>query len=284
MSVQNVACMQAFARLCSDGFAFGWHEANGGNLSYRLTDEDITVCESDFIPASERGPWNPICAGNQTYELPQLGGAYFAVTGSGKFLRNVELDLASNVGILEINATGSAWRVVWGLQGGAHPTSELVTHLRAHDVRMRATQGANRVVYHAHCPNIVALSTLIAADTRTWTRMLWGSMTECVIVFPEGLGVAPWMVPGSPELAQATCDLMAQHRVIIWSLHGVMAAGESFDQAFGAVHTVEKTAGLYLQARAANGGQEPPLMVSDDQLRAVCARYGLTPNEAFLNH
>jgi rhamnulose-1-phosphate aldolase len=36
MSVLDSDCFARFSRLCEDGFAQGWHEANAGNLSYRL--------------------------------------------------------------------------------------------------------------------------------------------------------------------------------------------------------------------------------------------------------
>ncbi len=276
------ACLAGFMRLCADGFAQGWHEANGGNLSYRMTPGDVDDFAPAFLPEGARGPWRPIATRGVTYALPRLAGSHLIVTGSGRFLRNVPTDPSANAGVIQIDPAGAAWRLVWGLVGGGSPSSELVTHLRAYDARLAAGDDC-RVVYHAHCPNVVALSTLIRPDARTWTRMLWRSMTECVIVFPEGLGVAPWMVPGSPELADATRDLLRTHRVVVWSLHGIIAVGTSFDEAFGAVHTVEKTAGLYLAARAANGGAEPPRMVTDAQLRAVCDRYALTINEDMLD-
>lgn len=32
--------------------------------------------------------------------------------------------------------------------------------------------------------------------------------TEDPVIFPEGIGVVPWMVPGSSEIAKATSELM----------------------------------------------------------------------------
>ena len=61
-----------------------------------------------------------------------------------------------------------------------------------------------------------------------------------------------------------------------------IARAASFDTAFGTIDTIEKSAGIYLRARAANGGNEPSHLVSDDQLRAICVRYGLHPDDDFL--
>lgn len=280
---EDAPFVHAFARVCSAGFAQGWHEANGGNLSYRLSPDDIAACK-DILdahgPSAHEGdPWHALA--RQAF-VPELSGEYLLVTRAGCFMSNVEGDVAANSAIVQVSSAGNAWRLVCGLARGGRPTSELPTHLLGHAARFRATGGAERVVYHAHCPNVIALSTLIKPDERAWTRILWKSMTECVIVFPEGVGVIPWMLPGSLEIAQATSEKLSSHRAIVWTQHGMFVTGADFDAAFGLMHTIEKAAGLYLSARAANGGAEPPERVSDEQLRAVCASLGTVPNESCL--
>ena len=273
MSVLDLECAKCCIRLCEDAFAQGWHEANGGNLSYRLDEEDIDACSASL---SREGKWTPL-----EHPVPSLASAHILITGSGKYLRNAVLTPARTFGIVELDNTGASWRVVWGLEG-AKPSSELETHLATYETALQAGGGADRVVYHAHSPNIIALSTLLPADMRVWTRTLWKVMTEGIIVFPQGIGVLPWMIPGSPELAQATCELLKAHNVCVWTQHGVMVRAASFDEAFGLVHTVEKSAGIYLQARASCGGEEPSFLVSDEHLLAVCERYGIAPNEEYL--
>lgn len=274
MSVLDSECLERFARLCLDGYNQGWHEANGGNLSYRMTDADVAACEDDF---SFERPW-----AEMGVQADNLAGTYFMVTGAGKFMRNVPLEPVACVGILQINEVGDAWRIVWGLEGGARPSSEFPTHFMNHSVRLEASAGANRVIYHTHCPNIIALSTLVEPDARTWTRILWKSMTECVLIFPQGVGLVPWMVPGGAEIAQATAKLMAHHDAVVWTQHGMFVSGDSFDAAFGMMHVIEKSAGLYLAARQANGGAEPAYLISDEQLLAVCEANGVQPNREFL--
>lgn len=274
MSVRDSECFERFVRLCEDAFAQGWHEANGGNLSYRMSAWDIVACGDDFC---EGETWHRL---SRAY--PALAGDHVIVTGSGKHLRNAALDSKATFGVIELDEQGAAWRRVWGLEGG-RPSSELETHLAAYEAAEHAGDGASRVIYHAHCPNVIALSTVLDADIRTWTRALWQCMTESIIVFPKGIGVIAWKVPGSSELASITCELMKTYKVCVWTQHGIMVRAADFDEAFGLAHTVEKSAGIYLQARAACGGVPPKHLVSDEQLRAVCARYGLEPNEAFLD-
>lgn len=274
MAVLETDCARRFGRMCLDGWEQGWNEANGGNLSYLMTPEEVSACEPDF---SFERPWTELGV-----EAPGLAGAHLMVTGSGKFMRNVALDPRGCTGILEVDGTGSAYRVVWGLEGGGRPTSELPTHIMNHEVRMRVTDGAARVIYHCHCPNVITLSTLLAPDARVWTRVLWKSMTECIMLFPQGVGVLPWMLPGSMDIARATAGLMERQAAVVWTQHGMFVSGADFDAAFGLMHAIEKAAGIYLAARAANGGAEPAYQVSDAQLVQVCESLGVEPNWDFL--
>ena len=65
--------------------------------------------------------------------------------------------------------------------------------------------------------------------------------TECPVVFPSGIGVVEWMVPGGRDIAVATSKLMEDHDVAIWAHHGMFCSGEDVDSTFGLMHTVEKS-------------------------------------------
>lgn len=271
---QAPACLRRFVRLCADACDKGWHEANGGNLSYRLAPQDIAEFESLF---GSPGAWQQL-----EEPLPGLGGELFLMTASGAHLANAPYDTGSVIGIVQIDDAGAAWRVRWGFEG-SQPSSELMTHLVAYAEGMRSADGADRVVYHAHPAQIIALSAVLPANSRRWTRTLWQCLTESIVVFPQGIAAVEWMVPGSEELAAKTRELMRVFKVCVWSHHGIMVRAAGFDEAFGMVDTIEKAAAIYLAARSACGGNEPVHLVSDEQLRAICVRYGLQPNEEFLD-
>lgn len=55
--------------------------------------------------------------------------------------------------------------------------------------------------------------------TAVFTRELWEMATECPVVFPDGIGVVPWMVPGGRDIAVATSELMKKYDVAIWAHH-----------------------------------------------------------------
>ena len=71
--------------------------------------------------------------------------------------------------------------------------------------------------------------------------------TECPVVFPAGVGVVPWMVPGGRDIAVATSKLMEKYDLAIWAHHGIFGTGEDFDSTFGLVDTVEKSAEILVK-------------------------------------
>lgn len=273
----DLKVMRDYIRMCRDGVAMGWHERNGGNLTYRMKPWEAAQC----LPycKAEPGPWVGlgVQAGN-------LKGEYLIATGRGKHLRNVEREPQNNLCIVEINKKGDACRVVWGLENGGSPTSELAAHVRNHAVRKRVSGGQNRVIYHAHPPYIVALTYVLPLKTEVFTRMLWKSETECCMVFPGGVGVVPCMTPGSPQLAEATCGLMETYDAAVWAFHGLIVSGADFDGAFGLMHTIEKAAQIASVALAARGGKGPAQTITDEDLRAIASSLGVTLNEEILNY
>ena len=276
-AVEHMSFVQGFTRMCNDGWLQGWHERNGGNLTYRMTDEEVESVRPFFD--SKPRPWVEMGVTGE-----YLAGSYFLATGSGKYMRNVADDPVHNIGIVQINEAGDAYRIVWGLADGAKPTSEFPSHYMNHCVTAERTQGANRVIYHAHTPGVIEMSFIVPLEDRAFTRHLWQMMTECVVVFPGGVGVVPWMVPGGSAIAQASSELMKTYDTIVWAHHGLFAAGPDFDTTFGLAHTVEKAAQLYVAARAANGGSDEFLnVISDQGLRDTCRDFGIQINEAFVD-
>ncbi len=276
-TILDVGVMKDYIRMCQDAADQGWHERNGGNLSYRMTPEEVNACREYFRAVP--GDWVEMGV-----SVPNLAGEYFIVTGSGKFLRNVSLAPQNNICIAEVDAAGEAYRIVWGLEEGGTPTSEVPTHMRNHAVRTRVTGGKDRVIYHAHTPYVIALTHVLPAKTEVFTRMLWKSATECCVVFPEGVGVVPWMIPGGTDIAAATCELMEHYPAAVWTYHGMFVSGETFDLAFGLMHTIEKAAEICALALAASGGKPLQQGITDDNLRAIGAAFGVTLNEEILTY
>ena len=159
MGILDIEIVKGFMRMCNDGWLQGWHERNGGNLTYRMKEEEVAQCRPFF----DEQPREWV---NMGVQADNLKGEYFITTGSGKFLRNVQDDPEHNIGIVEINDAGDSWRIVWGLENGARPTSEFPSHFMNHSVRKAATNGANRVIYHCHATNVIALTYILPLTDR----------------------------------------------------------------------------------------------------------------------
>jgi len=265
--------IKGFIRMADDGYRQGWHERNGGNLSYRIKPEEVDAIKQNF---STENPFVRIGV-----KAENLAGEYFLVTRSGNFFRNIAAAPQENLGIVEVDQQGEGYRVVWGLENGGVPTSEFPSHFLNHSVKKAATNGAYRVIYHAHPPSIIALTYLLPLTDKDFSRLLWTMATECPLVFPDGVGVLPWMVPGSKEIALATSELMEKYDVAIWAHHGMFCAGPNFDLTFGLMHTVEKAADIYLRVMSCGQGLRQTL--STENLRAIAAAFHVKMREEFLD-
>ena len=239
MRILESKFVQGFIKMADDGYKQGWHERNGGNLSYRLKESEV---ESIRARLNAPGDWTPIGT-----SVPGLAGEFFMVTGTGKYFRNISVDPEGCVAIIELDDLGENSRIRWGLVEGGGPTSELPTHLMNHEVKKRVTGGRHRVIYHAHTTNTIALTFVLPLTDEVFTRELWEMATECPVVFPEGVGVIGWMVPGGRDIAIETSKLMEKYNVAIWAQHGMFCSGEDFDLTFGLMHTVEKSAEILIK-------------------------------------
>ena len=76
MEIYEIPCVKGFILMCSDGWQQGWHERNGGNLTYRMTREEAALAAPFFAydrPYVRMG-----------VRAPHLAGEHFIATGSGK--------------------------------------------------------------------------------------------------------------------------------------------------------------------------------------------------------
>ena len=274
MGMLDISIVKKYIRMADDGWHQGWHERNGGNLTYRLTDAEVAEM-TPFFDETPR-PWV-----NMGVTGENLAGSYFLSTGSGKFLRNVITDPEDSICVVEINDKGDSYRIRWGLVNGGKPTSEFPSHYMNHCVRARATNGEHRVIYHAHPANIIAMTFVLPLTDRDFSRALWKSATECPVVFPGGVGVVPWMVPGGADIALATCKKMEEFDAAVWAHHGLFASGPDFDITFGLMHTIEKAAQIWVLQKST--GLPELQTIQDDELRAIARDFNVQLREDFLD-
>lgn len=251
-------------------YRLGWDERNGGNISYLLTEEEILP----FVDPNHYLRKIPI-----EFDAIALEGKYFLVTGSGKYFKNIATTPAENIGLVRIVDRGASLAVLWGLENNTMPTSELPSHFMSHIARLEVDP-ENRIIMHNHANHLLAMTFTHELTEKAFTRTLWQMCTECLVVFPEGISIIPWMVPGTNEIGQATAEKMKRTRLVIWPHHGVYGAGKSMDEVFGLIETAEKAAQTYTYVCA----QGPILQtISDENLQKLADSFGVVPRSGYLD-
>ena len=56
MKVLDAEFVKGYIRMANDGWEQGWHERNGGNLTYRMKPEEVEQGKENFTPKE----WTPI--------------------------------------------------------------------------------------------------------------------------------------------------------------------------------------------------------------------------------
>lgn len=275
IGIEQQRFVKNFVHLCTDGDEQGWHEGNGGNLSYRMTQNEVSNCRTFFM--SQPGEWVGL-----GIRAEGLAGEFFLVTATGAQLRNASSATSATCGIVEIDGSGSAYRTVWGFDGGGAPTSEFPSHFMIHAVRKQAVGNDSRVIYHCHPTDSMALACALPDDTAAVTRVLWSMTTECMMLLPEGVGVVGVMTPGSRALADATAQLMRSHRAVMWAHHGLITCGKSFDEVFGLAGVVEKACSVYRSACTMCGGPDKVKGLTDEELKGIAADLNLEYNGSIM--
>ncbi len=229
------------AKTASNMYRLGWDERNGGNISYLLKEEEV----KEYLDINNVIREITLAGVHQSnIDVSPLAGSYFLVTGTGKYFKNVEEDPETNLGLFRINKDGTGVELLWGYKDGGRFTSELPAHLLSHMARLKV-DSENRIIMHTHPTNILAMSYIHPLDEKLLSHTLWEMMTECIVVYPEGVGVLPWMLCGTDEIGVATANKMKDYRLVIWANHGIYGAGKTLDETFGLIETVEKAAQVY---------------------------------------
>ncbi len=255
-----------FCDTADNMYRLGWDERNGGNISMLLTREE----EGCFGA--------PIRTIPIPFDASALAGRCFLVTGTGKYFKNVKKYPEENLGAFRIAKDGKNAELLWGYSDGGKFTSELPAHLMSHIARL-SVDSAQRVVIHCHPTHTLAMNYVHELDEKKISHTLWQMSTECIVVFPEGVGVLPWMLCGTNEIGIATAEKMKKFRLVIWGMHGIYGAGDTLDEAFGLIETVEKAAQIYMLT-----AHLPRInTIKDEELARLAEAFGVNYRKEFLD-
>ena len=240
----------------------GWAEHNGGNITINIT-EGIDEQMRELPAISER-----ISIGKT---LPHLKDCWFYCKGTQKRMRDLACDPMGNGSVIRITPDCAHYEIV--ADAPVAPTSELPSHLAVHDYLL-AKNSPYRASLHTHPIELVALThSKKRMEKDAATHMLWSMIPETKAFCPRGLGMVPYMLPSSVELADATISAIEDdYDVVMWEKHGVFAVDTDIMSAFDQVDVLNKAALIYISAR--NMGFEPDGM-TDSQMKELTDVFNL---------
>jgi rhamnulose-1-phosphate aldolase len=210
-----------------------------------------------------------------TQPVPELAGATFLVTGSGRRLREMIADPVANIGGILVDEGGQTGRLFTSSQRRFERlTSEFNSHLAVHYDRLLSNNTNFHALVHAQPPHLTYLSHMPRyQDQHDLNISLLRWQPETIINLPEGIGRVPFRIPGSPELMEANVESLRKHRIVIWAKHGVMARSDiSLNHAADLIEYAEAAAKYeYFNLCAGKIGEG----LSPDEIRAICKAFNV---------
>lgn len=236
----------------------GAAEGAAGNLSVCLR-EPITISEIFPVEGTIELP----------VPAPDLAGSMLIVSGSGRRLRQILDAPAATLACIVVEPGGVTGKMFTSPECQfSRVTSEFNSHLAVHNDHMRTRQIKLHAILHAQPLHLTYLSHLTRYQDEDYlNRHLLRWQPETIYMFPEGIGVLPFLLPGSSRLTEESVRELREHRLVVWSQHGVMARAD--DSLFNALDLIEyaETAAHYEYLNLGAGGLQAGL--SPRQLRAI---------------
>ena len=207
--------------------------------------------------------------------VPELTGMMLIVSGSGCRLREIADAPLANLACVIVEPGGRTGKMFTSPQRHfKRVTSEFNSHLGVHPDHMRSDDVVLHTVLHGQPVHITYLSHLKDYLDETYlNRHLLRWQPETILNMPEGIGVLPFLLPGSAQLVVETKLSLRDHRIVIWARHGVMArADNSVIHALDIIEYAE-TAAHYEHLNLTSGGKSDGL--SPEQIREICVLWNI---------
>ena len=239
----------------------GWAERNGGNITVNVT--EYVDDEIRQMPAiSQVFPIG--------MTLPNLKGCYFYCKGTNMRMRDLARWPMDNGSIIRILDDCASYVII--ADNPVKPTSELPSHFSVHNYLI-GKGSPYKASVHTHPIELIAMSHANKfLEKDVLTKLLWSMIPETKAFCPRGLGIIPYRLAGSNELAEETISQLADYDVVMWEKHGVFAVDGDVMQAFDQIDVLNKSALIYIAAK--NMGFEPDGM-SDEQMQEMTVAFNL---------
>ena len=217
----------------------GWAERNGGNITVNITAQ-MKESEKKLPAISNKMPIGQ--------KLNFLRGCYFYCKGKDKRLRDLARFPMENGSIIRILDDCEHYEII--ADKPVIPTSELPSHLAMHNYLIGKGKNSKAVI-HTHPTELIAMShNKRFLEKDVLSKLLWSMTPETRIFCPRGVGIVPYLLLGSVELAKSTVSFLDNYDVVMWEKHGVCASGKDVSAAFDAIDVLNKSAQIYLASKS----------------------------------
>lgn len=153
----------------------------------------------------------------------------FAITPSGRNYRTLQPE-----DIILVDSLGSI------IEGKLMPSSELPLHLAIYMARPDIAG-----IVHTH--------SVFASACAVARRPIPPIIEDLVQIAGGEIAVAPYALPGTPELAKNVVATLADKFAVLLANHGVVACGKTLSEATTAAELVEKAAQIFSWAQMLGG-------------------------------
>ncbi|XPE45030.1 hypothetical protein ACNKHV_24805 [Shigella flexneri] len=154
--------------------------------------------------------------------MPLLANTPFIVTGSGNFFVTSSSDPAANLGIVKVDSDGAGYHILWGSPAN-RSHFQLPAHFLPTASALKPPTAKIRVIMGCHATNLIALTYVLENDTAVFTRQLWEGSTECLVVFPDGVGICGGWYPARTKSARRP-HRDAKTFAVLWPFQASSAA------------------------------------------------------------
>ncbi len=243
----------------------GWAERNAGNITVNLT--GMVQAPSDL----SRLPYHSGAA----YPRESAGMVFWAKRTQERIRDLIEPKRGGCV--MRIDDQAAGYHVLWGGDPVVpdQVTSEFISHVLIHvDQEKRGT--GHRAVVHTHPIELIALThhPEYNSDDLKFTHALWRMLPEVRAFIPRGVAVAPYLLPGSKRLGEATMERLRTRDVVLWKKHGATSSGADVLEAFDFLDVANKGATVFLKCLAAG---YMPEGLHDHEMQELVEVFNLAP-------
>ena len=159
----------------------------------------------------------------------RLSDNLFAITPSGRNYLTIQPE-----DIVIVNASGET------IEGHLTPSSELPLHLAVYAAR-------------PDIGGIVHTHSVFASACAVSRRPIPPIIEDLVQLAGGEISVAPYALPGTPQLANNAVHALASKFAVLLANHGVVACGKTLSEAVTAAELVEKAAQIFSWAQLLGG-------------------------------